>query len=968
MPGGETIGEAWIRIRATGDDLDDDIRKKLRESNNTYREGGKEHGKTYAGAFGDSSDHRFSDLAKKTTERFRKMFRDIDADGNKVTFADKIGDKLTDTFRRADFQVGKFRSDIDRFYRQVSDQGPLVTMQNGFRRVGFWVGDAQGKLDNFGRSLRSNKRDIKDVGYELGQFTERGTHLGRVFRAATPDIGGFFRGLERGKKDAVESHGFFATLAADILSISDSSGRAFGKGSRNDFLNFIGSSVDKMIRLIAVIPSVTDKFGTFFTTLKDGPKTLEGLGAAFGSISTEGASLAPLLAGAGIAAAALVLIVPTLVSILTLLSGVVVALAASISFALIGALGALGGLLIPLGAAVGVLALAFGGLGSRTSEAHKQLSAFIKPVTSQLKELALVTKQHLFGNLAKDGENFGKGLGTLRPLVVSTADALSKMFSDVAKASASPAFADYIKAIEAFTKTALPQLGQIFGDTFKGIGGVFLTLIPLTQRFLDSMSRGSKTFDEFANSADGQNKLELFFKRAGDSAASLGHLLGDTTKLLGTLFSASQSTGDTIIDHLDKKVREFTAYLKANPKVVANFFSDVGDFADGVGRATLAILHMIDSLDSPSSRRQATAIFEAIGSGIDNLIPVFRLLETVAVPILQTVGFVVTALASPFKTFFHLLSGDFGAALADFIGIGTSFLKAIGSIGSALGHIPGVPDLGKPFKAAAADLQHLQDQLNGKPIKPKVDPSELGVLTKYAHTTDESLRILLGLPKIKPKVDPSEIKGATTSTDLLIDRANDFRGMPGARVKVNKTESDAAKLSMLLAQTTFINLDSKLGRTLKIKINAAQAKLAGDIIEHLKDLFAGFRDKTVTLRVNLPTNAQLAAINAGRGATGGISMPFGGVAKRFGAGGIAAFQQLISGGNTGGEAGREAIVPLDRPLGQVDPSVRYLAAVARGLNPGGISSVTNNLTVVTPTTNPRAVAVEAINALTAQAV
>lgn len=42
-----------------------------------------------------------------------------------------------------------------------------------------------------------------------------------------------------------------------------------------------------------------------------------------------------------------------------------------------------------------------------------------------------------------------------------------------------------------------------------------------------------------------------------------------------------------------------------------------------------------------------------------------------------------------------------------------------------------------------------------------------------------------------------------------------------------------------------------------------------------------------------------------------------------------------------GEAGAEAVVPLNRPLGQVDPSVRWLSAIAQGMKPpmasGGVS-------------------------------
>jgi hypothetical protein len=41
-----------------------------------------------------------------------------------------------------------------------------------------------------------------------------------------------------------------------------------------------------------------------------------------------------------------------------------------------------------------------------------------------------------------------------------------------------------------------------------------------------------------------------------------------------------------------------------------------------------------------------------------------------------------------------------------------------------------------------------------------------------------------------------------------------------------------------------------------------------------------------------------------------------------------------------GEAGREAVVPLERPLSMVDPSVRWLSAIAQGKNPGASSGMT----------------------------
>jgi len=77
------------------------------------------------------------------------------------------------------------------------------------------------------------------------------------------------------------------------------------------------------------------------------------------------------------------------------------------------------------------------------------------------------------------------------------------------------------------------------------------------------------------------------------------------------------------------------------------------------------------------------------------------------------------------------------------------------------------------------------------------------------------------------------------------------------------------------------------------------------------------------------------------------------------------------------EAGPEAVVPLNRPLSQVDPSVRWLSALAQGLSassagmssptvtPGKTVSVTQNIT--TTGTDPRAVAIEIANQLVATA-
>lgn len=73
-----------------------------------------------------------------------------------------------------------------------------------------------------------------------------------------------------------------------------------------------------------------------------------------------------------------------------------------------------------------------------------------------------------------------------------------------------------------------------------------------------------------------------------------------------------------------------------------------------------------------------------------------------------------------------------------------------------------------------------------------------------------------------------------------------------------------------------------------------------------------------------------------------------------------------------GEAGPEAIIPLNRPLSQVDPSVRALSALLQGrtdgqaFRGGGNTFAEGAIQVVTPYADPRLTAIEVMDALAAR--
>jgi len=75
-----------------------------------------------------------------------------------------------------------------------------------------------------------------------------------------------------------------------------------------------------------------------------------------------------------------------------------------------------------------------------------------------------------------------------------------------------------------------------------------------------------------------------------------------------------------------------------------------------------------------------------------------------------------------------------------------------------------------------------------------------------------------------------------------------------------------------------------------------------------------------------------------------------------------------------GEAGPEAVVPLNRPLAMVDPAVRELSAYAQGLTVPSTNTASEGkrvdvggITIITPTKDPVAVAQETVNQMTASA-
>lgn len=755
-------------------------------------------------------------------------------------------------------------------------------------------------------------------------------------------------------------------------------GALFGKGSRNDFLNFIGGSIEGVTKLAFMFPKAGIKATEMAAQFGEVFKATGSLSTAFRSLSGGGGGLASLAGGFGVIAVVLgvlAVVVPAVISAFVLLGGVITALAASISFALVGAVAVLAGAFLPVIAGVAALTAGILSMSDAQKEALKNRMA---PLIDEFKELGRIASKGIFRDADKQAERLGKALKSadLERLTGRVSNAIRHISDGWVEAVDSPGFRRFVKEMGDSLPGQLEQLGSIAQHTIGGIGGLFIGMQPIVTRFLTWLDKITTKFSDWANSAEGQSQITSFFEKAGDSAASLGELIDNVGEAIGKLFKAGQGTGDTMIDQMAAKVQEFVDYLDTHPDALANFFRDAGKFGSTVGGVILSIVDAIGEIDTATSRSNATSFFSGLGKTIKVVGESFDVIEdafTLMKGALETVTLPITM----FMALFH---DGIPGAIAVFLNATADVIDGLSLLGSALDLLPGVDGAGAKIDDLAAKMHTLADNMVGtkdeaaNPINIVTNDTALdGTSTKVRNTKKdlEDLRLAIygvaDVPPVKPTVDLSSIKGGTEAGRNLQKGLQDLFAFPTIAPKVNDLALAASRLATLKAQAAFEEFAGVASKGTKIAIDAAAADVARNMVNDLRTSL-GLIDKNIL--INITTRRKTIGDPGGNqtthGATGGIMSDWGfDRVKKMAAGGFANFAQRYQ----IGESGREAIVPLDRPLGQVDPAVRMLSAFAQG-KLGAFNGASNSKTIdasgwiiQSNSEDPRRVADEALNEL-----
>lgn len=1012
MPGlrGENVGTAYVRIIADGSEVPDGIRDALEDADPVVRSKGEEHGKEYEAAFRKKfgSQKGISESLAKKLEQGAANAHMTDAFFNGrewkrflSSVKKKYGDlgvlaakEMQDRFAAAGTLQG-FEDEFDRFYSRLSATQKRVNdamaadehrtrldmdreWELHINRLADMYDEAYQMNANFNRKRIDDERDWRREFEATNKSIDR--TLSKAFNGVAGANSKILRAydnlhkygaetwnsldrmreqLGRSGTDVKKLDNNWLVFAHHVDRVGHIVGRSLGKGSRNDFFNFIGSAMEGMVRLVGVIPKVIggaekmkDAFGG------GGGKSL---GQMIGAVSSNLAALGITIAVVGAA-------ISLFASLVSGLLAAIVALAGSLTFALAGALGAVLGAVVPLAAGIGTAIVAFKSLDDAQ---RKALAHDFKPLVNTFKDFGDSAADKMFANAAEQAGRLNGVMERFQPLAARMGTAVSNIgdyFLDVVE---SPGFRRFQNSLVTFLPHATEALGRAFSDAFGGLSGMFRAMEPLVTRFVDWIAKIAEEFNNWANSREGQRELREFFADAADSAKAVGGFLEQAAIALGELFDQGRGTGDDIFDMMTRNLKRFIDYLRSNPNVISQWFKDGKDIIGGVGDAILGIVDILDGLEDPQTRAGLVKVLEAVAK-------------------------VATFVGDAADKVLHLkreLKGLTGIDLGPLMtikGVGGAFSRAIGAVQNFIGWADRMDN--RVSNASRRMGQAVRGAVGGM-----VKNVGGGFATMAGRGISAAARMAAGVARSAQGMG-SRARAAVSG---MVSRVGGFmatmagRAISQAGRMANGVASHARSMASRARSAIsglpgfFAGIFSRLPAPAQRAVAAIIrffAPVAGRIMSQINGIpgqVAGLFNRIPGMVASIP--GRIVGMFAGLGgrilsAIGSINIgslihvpdPGGGVPFVPGIATGGWFGQVTNGPKLRwiGEDGPEAVVPLDRPLSQVDPAVRWLSAIAQnkvpGMASGGLSGRTvdaSGWTIVTPNADPEAVAQEALNRL-----
>ncbi len=621
-----------------------------------------------------------------------------------------------------------------------------------------------------------------------------------------------------------------ATPASDrfsrsLLRLGDAIGASTGRGSRNNFVNIVGSLTRGLTNLVTLGPRIAFQVGSkMVNAFQDAGGGAAGFGKAALQLGSSLAVGTVALGLFGAAAFGLVLILGPIAALISGITAAVVGLAATITFGAISSIIALAGVVGILATGLGVGVLAITGMSEKMK---KELQPAVNALKESFSDLGRSAGDAIGPGLLDALRELAPGLQRLKPLTDSVAEALGDLARQYAEGFNSDGFSRFIEQIGPFTANQIRDLGSAFQNFAEGLGGFFVASKPLIRDFVDGLEDIGLSFSEYANSKSGRDEIRNFLERASDSAKSLGGFIASATEAIGELFFAGSGAGDTIFDDLSNAFERYADYLRdpANKSAISDFFANGVEIARDLGNAVEFLFGLINDLDTEKSRQELQELFDAIGdigNAVRDLVPVFQALGA-------TAGFIVDLAKGIYDVAEAIVT--FPADALNFIGDG---LDAIFNPGSAQKNTEnslrdlavaaaGTKEPLATSKAAVDDLAASLDNVTGATteateamlIQKVVELDNATLLRSLNLTQKDVVNALLGRVGAQKKVNDAVNNGSELNKkqgqSLL-----DFIGIQRRTVK----EGQAQVRQNSLLRQSFENLRGVITDDLRLKLES----------------------------------------------------------------------------------------------------------------------------------------------------
>lgn len=416
------------------------------------------------------------------------------------------------------------------------------------------------------------------------------------------------------------------------------------KGSRNDFLNFIGTLSGFLERNIGTgLERMFQGIGSGISGLGRALSDVNGpLGAVGRGLNSFGGTISKLggggLDGLIIQLASLIIGLQLLVAVIGPIAAGISGLAAAFTALAVGIGGALLGGIVALGPALAAMALGASAVAIGFSKLDKAQKAVFGPLTDLFNEVRSSIQERLFDGLGGQVDSLVTALAPIGPFLTN----LAGVFADwVAEVVGEIGPDGPLAATFASLGESLPQIFRTLLDLVSATGGaltgLFAGAAPGAQRLFEGITRVVEQFSKWVNTSAGQERINTFMQQAVDILGLLWDIATQVGVALGALWGGgAQAAASQLLTLIRDLATSFAEWLNdpGNRQALIDFFNNGIAVVRSLGTVVGALISLFNSLDTQFSRGMFLVLVGHVVAAID----AFQKFTTWTQNLLQSIG------------------------------------------------------------------------------------------------------------------------------------------------------------------------------------------------------------------------------------------------------------------------------------------------------------------------------------------